>query len=302
MKLLTALCNQSKMRLMILGFMLFIMNAFATESPGFTLNLPVGQPKGLVVMLHGCKTTAKEFDEGTEMSRFALSRGLAVFYPEQSVFANVDRCWNWFWNLETDWLTWEVSAIQKQYHLNRNQTVLMGMSAGGAQASILANCSRHLFSKVLIHSGLSYLAAQSLSEAEEALLKGSRLDPHEAARTGFYCNPSQEPIEFHVVHGDRDLRVIPLNADQTADEFLELNRLLFRSHGVNTHPRIIVKEVPGSSSRLGFQETDFYLNDQFIGKKVIIHLLAHEWSGGNPIQPRNNPRGPNIAYQLVESL
>lgn len=236
----------------------------------FYLYAQAQKPRGLIVMLHGCKTTAAEFNATTGMSEFATAKGYAVLYPEQSPFSNLDRCWNWFWGSETPIIAEGIREVQARFNLNREQTYLMGMSAGAAQGAILANCNRNLISGVLLHSGLQYLAATNPFDANTALEQGSFTSAVQAARAGLRCNKSLAPISFMVVHGDQDQRVKPINASQSTEELLLLNQLLATNA---KQPAVISASTTGG-------QTDYTLDGKAIGSLLLIHGLAHQWAPG----------------------
>ena len=54
------------------------------------------RPRGLVVMLHGCKQDPDDFAAGTGMNAVAEAHGLMVAYPAQTGADNASSCWNWF--------------------------------------------------------------------------------------------------------------------------------------------------------------------------------------------------------------
>jgi poly(3-hydroxybutyrate) depolymerase len=58
-------------------------------------------PKGLakssalVVALHGCQQTARDFDLATGWSELGRQHGFAVLFPEQKCGNNPQNCFNW---------------------------------------------------------------------------------------------------------------------------------------------------------------------------------------------------------------
>jgi hypothetical protein len=49
---------------------------------------------------------------------------------------------------------------------------------------------------------------------------------------------------------------------------------------------------------LSSAESSIFMDGAQIGSMIQINGLAHEWSGGNPIQPRNNPYGPKVVEKF----
>lgn len=54
------------------------------------------RPRGLIVMLHGCKQNPDDFAIGTDMNAVAEAHGILVAYPGQTGADNASSCWNWF--------------------------------------------------------------------------------------------------------------------------------------------------------------------------------------------------------------
>ncbi len=106
-------------------------------------HVPRGKLSGaLVVALHGCTQTADAY-QGTGWSAAADAYGFVVLYPQQTALANVDLCFNWFLEGDSDRDGEALSianAIQGEitaHALDARRVYVSGLSAGGAMAAAL---------------------------------------------------------------------------------------------------------------------------------------------------------------------
>jgi len=60
------------------------------------LQLAPGEKLPLMVMLHGCGQTGRDFAASTRMNALAVRQRFLVLYPEQDRLAHPQGCWNWY--------------------------------------------------------------------------------------------------------------------------------------------------------------------------------------------------------------
>src|SRR4030095_15218421 len=58
--------------------------------------LALGERLPLMVMLHGCGQTGRDFAISTRMNRVADRERFLVLYPDQDRIAHPQGCWNWY--------------------------------------------------------------------------------------------------------------------------------------------------------------------------------------------------------------
>ena len=188
---------------------------------GYRLYVPPhvadGEPLSLVVMIHGCRESAEDFERGTRMNAIADRAGFAVLYPDQAKFANIRRCWNWFepntaaGHGECAIILEMIKAANQHVALDRTRVYVAGMSSGGALAALLAYHHPDVFAAAAVHSGLPPMMPPSAAAAIAAMEKGVRVDP-EALADSYWNTHEVPPPPLIVLHGNADETVTERNA------------------------------------------------------------------------------------------
>lgn len=236
-----------------------------------------GQALPLVVMLHGCKQTPDDFAAGTRMNALAEERGFLVVYPAQSAMANVSRCWNWFKAAHQQRDEGEPSVIAgitrkviARYNVDARRVHVIGLSAGGAMASIMARMYPELYVSAGIHSGLPYASA---SDAYTAL----------AAMRGRAVSAPVPLVPTIVFHGDRDTTVHPSNGEKViATAQLQPDAVEKGETGGRAYTRTTHRSETGPAM-----------------EHWLVHGAGHAWSGGSTAGSYADPQGPDAAREML---
>jgi dienelactone hydrolase len=114
------------------------------------------ESSALVVALHGCQQSAKDFDLATGWSELGRKHGFAVLFPEQKCGNNPQNCFNWFIEKHISSDDGEIASIRgmietmlEDYQLDAGRVFVTGLSAGGAMACALMAAYPHLFASAL---------------------------------------------------------------------------------------------------------------------------------------------------------
>jgi poly(hydroxyalkanoate) depolymerase family esterase len=251
-----------------------------------------GMPRGLLVMLHGCRQDPDDFATGTRMNEAAEASGIIVAYPAQTGTANPSSCWNWFNPADQIRDSGEPSIIAgitrdvvAKYDVPASRVFVAGLSAGGAMAAVMAETYPELYSGVGIHSGLPYRAASDVVTAFAAM-RGEA--PTSAPNLQRGAAPAS-PVRTIVFHGSADQTVSPANARRIADvtgrRFTNgtLHTEAGASDGGRTYTRTTIRDGGGATA------AEFW----------IIDGAGHAWSGGHPDGSFTDPRGPDSSAEMM---
>ena len=136
--------------------------------------LPNSAP--LVVVLHGCLQTARDYDEGSGWSLLARRHGFALVYAEQSRANNPNRCFNWFQPHDARRGSGEalsirqmVTRMRRTHSIDPARIFITGLSAGGAMASVMLATYPEVFAGGGIIAGLPFGAASSPRQVMSAM-------------------------------------------------------------------------------------------------------------------------------------
>lgn len=257
-------------------------------SRAYSLYVPsgyAGRPAPLVVMLHGCSQTPRDFAIGTRMDALAEEQGFLVAYPDQPRSANIARSWNWFrpgdqrrGQGEPSMVAGITGRIMRDFSVDAERVYVAGLSSGGAAAAVMAMAYPELYAAVGIHSGLACGSAASLSSAFAAMRSGALVRPRRAAR----------PLPTIVFHGDRDRTVSPVNGDQAIAQA----RPAGDHHTSVTHGR----------ARSGMAFTQTVLTDpsgRRVSEQWVLHGAGHAWAGGSQVGSYTDPNGPDASREML---
>ena len=251
-----------------------------------------GQAVPLVIMLHGCTQNSVDFAAGTCMNVFAEGKAFLVAYPEQVSSANNSKCWNWFQPAdqqrgmgEPSLLAGITRQIMNSYHVDSNRVYVVGMSAGGAMAVIMAATYPDLYAAIGVHSGLAYGAAHDVRSGFAAMRQGA----------GQSARQLTTVIPLIAFHGDCDTTVSPVNTDHLIDQWLQATSHEQGRYAHNTK----VERGQVAGGRAYTRSIYHDASGHAIVEKWLVHQAGHVWSGGSSAGSFTDPRGPNASTELL---
>jgi poly(hydroxyalkanoate) depolymerase family esterase len=249
-------------------------------------------PRGLIVMLHGCKQNPDDFAAGTAMNAVAEAHGLMVAYPSQSSSANAASCWNWFNPAdqmrdcgEPAIIAGITRAIVSEFAIDRRHVYVAGLSAGGAMAAVMGETYPDLYEGVGIHSGLAYGSANDVMSAFAAMRGDISIAPHAKARASGRAEQRHRTIVFQgsadpIVHPSNADRIVAQAAADAPSDHSRQERVLTNGR---SHTRTIIADADGAS----------------VLEYWLIEGAGHAWSGGHPSGSYTDANGPDASTEMV---
>jgi poly(hydroxyalkanoate) depolymerase family esterase len=220
---------------------------------------------------------------------------------------NPQGCWNWFTaehqargGGEPAFIAGATRAVMagaSQWTIDPQRVFVVGMSAGGAMASVLAATHPDVFSAVAVHSGLAYGCARTLPSAMQAMRQGGP-DPEAQGRAAFAAmGAAARVVPAVVVHGTADQVVCPVNGEHAVRQWLATNRLAGGDGADAARPDAIVRD--DGAGRLPLTRHTW---TDGAGRAVVEHVeiegLGHAWSGGAAGGSYTDPRGPSASAAI----
>lgn len=280
-------------------------NEYGTRA--FAFYVPDGYSAGkaipLLVGLHGCTQTAEDFAGLARLAPFADAHDVLVLMPKQNAFVNPTLCWNWplvenqqRGKGEPSLIVEMIDWVEAHYSVNRARVYVFGVSSGGFMTSTLLACYADIFAAGMVASGGMYAATTNAFYGSYVGPYGSDRDPNDAGREAWVCGGSVVPriVPLLVFHGSDDRIVIPLNAQQTIEQFAQTNDL--GDDGIDNDSFTSVA-AHSSSDRtpngLACHWNDYVHHGRTVMRLFIVDGMAHAWSGGDPHFAYAEPSGPD---------
>ena len=254
------------------------------------LKLKPGEKLPLMVMLHGCGQTGRDFAASTRMNTLAVRQRFLVLYLEQDRLAHPQGCWNWYErrsgkaDAEAATLMAAIDQACVLYPVDRERIAMAGLSVGASMAALLATRYPLRFKAVVMHSGVAPGAAKSSATALGAM-RGQHTPPMPSTAVGKAMGAAAVFATLPpmlVLHGTADAVVAPSNAVNSAAVWAT-------ALGANPgKPRMLQR-----GKRHPMQVTEFRRKGRAVVTLCEIARLGHAWSGGTARLLFSDPEGPD---------
>ncbi len=209
-------------------------------------DLPVGAP--LVIVLHGSKQSAEEYDHGSGWSELADRYGFALLFPEQQRHNNWVLSFNWFQPRDSRRGSGETLSIRQMIEqvsgdlgIDRKRIFITGLSSGGAMTSVMLATYPEVFAGGAIIAGLPYGCASNVPAAFRRMRgRGAATGRQLVARVRNASKHTGPWPTISIWHGSRDRTVDASNVEAIIRQWrtlLKLGRLPSRIHLVDGYPR-----------------------------------------------------------------
>jgi poly(hydroxyalkanoate) depolymerase family esterase len=243
----------------------------------------------IIVMLHGGTQAVLDYAAGTGMNSLADLHHFVVVYPEQDARANPMRYWNWFRPQDQQNGSGEPALIAgitqqviRDHDADPDRVFIVGFSAGGAMATVMAATYPQLYVAAGVHSGLPYGSAHDVPSAF-ALMRGANPPSGQDAALR---------IPLIVFHGDHDEIVNVVNASRIRQQRLGGDEALVAADG----QPVTRGQVPGGHA---FTRTTYSDETHVLLEQWIVHGAGHAWFGGTAGCSYTDPLGPDASAEMV---
>jgi poly(hydroxyalkanoate) depolymerase family esterase len=275
----------------------FYLGQMAVRAWRYGLYTPAGlgddEAAPLIVVLHACRQRALGFAYAAGWTQFSDGARVRLLCPDQRRLANLFRCWNWFHPSaqrgqgELEVITAMVDDAARRVSVDANAVAVVGMSAGGALAALLAFHHPDRFRAVITVAAPPLLGNLSMQ------------NPHDVMRRGLAFGSllalggsRQAFAPLAIIHGTADKVVHPRCAEQLLEQALE-------SHRRAGTPAQGAAPTPQAGSVV----TDFRTGDgNLLARRIEIKDLGHAWTGGPGGHPYCERRGAPLTALCARFL
>src|SRR3954447_18336454 len=265
-----------------------------------------GRAAPLVVMVHGCQTTAEQHMKSTLYNRVAEREGAVVLYADVDALGRATpgpgaNCWKFPYspayfrdNSDAAAIADMTRAVMAKRAIDPERVYLSGISAGGLMAAVEAAAYSELYAAVAILESSAYGDGPCFTT-------GVGIPVEASAQLAFaQMGPRARIVPRFVTGSDADLAFPEACANKALEQGLRTNNLVLgdsQTAPISLTPAAVRQEQkPGG---LSWTVSDY--RDPagcLIGERWLIHGMPHAWPGGTN-DPKyvgwNDPRAPDGA-------
>jgi poly(hydroxyalkanoate) depolymerase family esterase len=255
----------------------------------------------LLVALHGCTEDMDVFRRLTALDALAEKKGFIVVFPGQTPEANNQSCWNWFQQAHMQRGSGEPSiiagitqSIQQKYSIDTKRTYVLGLSAGGAMATVMGATYPDIYAAVGSGSGCEYNGLPCVGSPGP--------DPVVSGKAAYQAMGSYaRSMPVIVFQGDADTTVVPANGDNIVREWQVTNDWADDGSSNGSIPLTPSAAVQNQVSG-GRSSTVTTYPGSHGGSLIeywVVHGMNHAWSGGCGCEKYSDPSGPNESQAML---
>ena len=266
------------------------------------------RPTPLVVVVHGCETTAEQQLKASLYDPVADREGAVVLYPDvdaagRSQPGPLNQCWKFWepqaWNRgggDAAAIADMTGTVMAKMNIDSQRVYLIGMSAGGLMASIEAAAYPDLYAAVGISAASAYTDWTCLAT-------GVGIPAATSAQLAFdQMGPRARVVPIFVIGGDADQAFPPTCTAKALEQGLRTDNLVISRGASQDGPiSLAPAAVRQGQQPGGHAYTVSTYHDPsgcLIGERWLIHGMNHFWSGGTT-DPRyasfTDPKGSSAA-------
>ncbi len=270
-----------------------------------------GRAAPLLVVAHGCQTTAEQELRTDRLTVIAEREGFVLMYPDVDAIGRalpgpLNQCWKFPYppayfrgNSDTAAIADMTRAVMAERDIDAERVYLVGISAGGLMTSANASAYSDLYAAVGIIASAGYADASCFTT-------GISLPAALTAQLAFAAMGDRARVVPRFVIGSTgDLAFPAACSDNAMEQGLRTNNLAIsggQTAPLSLAPATVRKEQkPGGRSYTvsTYRDPDGCL----VGERTIIDGMAHSWPGGTSDPAYNSdptaPSGAEIAWAFL---
>lgn len=232
----------------------------------------------LVLWLHGCLQTPESFITQSKIEEITGEVNPVILAPEQSIFANPVKCWNWFLPSFQDRQEFMSSIVEDIQGLissgvvDADRVYVGGFSAGSVLATHFSVCYPDVFKGALLHSGAPYKFVQSLFSFN---------DEENLAEWAYECGDHTKETKLNTViifSGTHDPIATARDNKLVLKQMLGFYDLL---DDQQLNDSAVAAVVVSGTDRENDKITDYAMKSGAHVRFVSIYKMRHQYSGGD---------------------